>query len=40
MNDLTMLQMLAGMVVVFWGLCALGALGWIVGKLRKGPEIF
>jgi type IV secretory pathway TrbD component len=40
MNDLNLAQAFLGFVVVLWGLALLGGVLWIIGKCRKGPEIF
>ena len=40
MNDLTLIQLFLGLVFIYWGVVFIGAVIWLIGKLRKGPEIF
>jgi hypothetical protein len=40
MNDLTLFGFLLGLPVIFLGLAFIGAIVWLGGKVRKGPEIF
>jgi hypothetical protein len=40
MNDLTLFGFLLGLPVIFLGLAFIGAIVWLVGKVRKTSEIF